>query len=113
MTRGIAAVLRVTHRCLSLGGRPAATRSLRRAMRGFVIGRSQISRLLADSWLAGLPDISIKCPIRVASSTGRCNTIWYKAVFKGGVYEPRETVWTFCREEARHVVALEGGTVAS
>ncbi len=34
-------------------------------MRGFVIGRSQISRLLADSWLAGLPDISIKCPTRV------------------------------------------------
>ncbi len=34
-------------------------------MRGFVIGRSQISRLLADSWLAGLPDISIKCPISV------------------------------------------------
>ena len=28
-----------------------------------------------------------------ADSNGRCNTIWYKAVFKGGVYDPRETVW--------------------
>jgi len=26
-------------------------------------------------------------------SDGRCNTIWYKAVFKGGVYEAREKVW--------------------
>jgi hypothetical protein len=28
--------------------------------------------------------------INVAGSTGQCNTIWYKAVFKGGVYEARE-----------------------
>ena len=26
------------------------------------------------------------CPITRAGSNGRCNTIWYKAVFKGGVY---------------------------
>ena len=30
-----------------------------------------------------------------AGSNGRCNTIWYKAAFKGGVYEARETVWAF------------------
>ena len=35
------------------------------------------------------------CPIMRAGSNGRCNTIWYKAVFKGGVYEARETVWAF------------------
>ncbi len=39
--------VRVTHRCLSLRGRPAATRSLRRAMRGqlaFVgINRGEVS----------------------------------------------------------------------
>jgi len=26
-----------------------------------------------------------KCPITAVGSNGRCNTIWYKAVFKGGV----------------------------
>src|SRR5260370_38087084 len=52
-------------------------------------------------------------PIGGAGSTGRCNTIWYKADFKGGVYDPRETVWTFCRAEERHVVPLEGGTVVA
>src|SRR5260370_31851630 len=51
--------------------------------------------------------------INAAGSTGRCNTIWYKADFKGGVYDPRETVWTFCRAEERHVVPLEGGTVVA
>jgi hypothetical protein len=50
------AVVRVTHRCLSLRGRPVATRSSRRAMRGFVIRRCQISRLLANSWLVRLSD---------------------------------------------------------
>jgi hypothetical protein len=42
--------------------------------------------------------------VNAAGSTGRCNTIWYKADFKGGVYDPRETVWTFCGAEERHVV---------
>ena len=28
--------------------------------------------------------------INAAGSDGRCNTIWYKAVFKGGVYEAGE-----------------------
>jgi hypothetical protein len=32
------------------------------------------------------------CPVCAAGSTGRCNTIWYKAAFKGRVYDPRETV---------------------
>jgi len=32
--------------------------------------------------------VSSQCPISRASSTGRCNTIWYKAAFKGGVYDP-------------------------
>src|SRR6266478_528472 len=54
-----------------------------------------------------------QCLINAAGSTGRCNTIWYKADFKGGVYDPRETVWTFCRAEERHVVPLEGGTVVA
>ena len=48
-----------------------------------------------------------KCLISPAGSNGRCNTIWYKAVFKGGVYETRETVWTFCGAETRGVASLE------
>src|SRR5208283_96334 len=43
-----------------------------------------------------------------AGSNGRCNTIWYKAVFKGGVYEARETVWAFSGAEERRVASLEG-----
>jgi hypothetical protein len=42
-----------------------------------------------------------------ASSNGRCNTIWYKAVFKGGVYETRKTVWAFGGAETRRVASLE------
>jgi len=38
---------------------------------------------------------SFTCPVTRAGSDGRCNTIWYKAVFKGGVYEGGETVWAF------------------
>src|SRR5580704_13817697 len=45
-----------------------------------------------------------------AGSDGRCNTIWYKAVFKGGVYETRETVWAFSGAEERRVASLEGRT---
>jgi len=47
-------------------------------------------------------------PINAAGSNGRCNTIWYKAVFKGGVYETRETVWVFGGAEIRRVASLEG-----
>jgi len=50
-----------------------------------------------------------ECLILRAGSTGRCNTIWYKAVFKGGVYEARETVWAFGGAEEREVAPLEGG----
>jgi hypothetical protein len=39
-------------------------------------------------------------PVSPAGSDGRCNTIWYNAVFKGGVYEARETVWAFGGAEA-------------
>ena len=46
--------------------------------------------------------------ISCAGSDGRCNTIWYKAVFKGGVYETRETVWAFAGAEERDVASLEG-----
>ena len=53
------------------------------------------------------------CPISSVGSNGRCNTIWYKAVFKGGVYDPRETVWAFGGAEERRVVPLEGGTVVA
>jgi hypothetical protein len=49
---------------------------------------------LRDSRI-GLPMVSVtrqsKCPVSRAGSSGRCNTIWYKAAFKGGVYDPRET----------------------
>jgi len=41
-------------------------------------------------------------------SNGRCNTIWYKAVFKG-VYETRETVWAFSGAEEGRVASLEVG----
>jgi hypothetical protein len=52
-------------------------------------------------------------PISAVSSTGRCNTIWYKAAFKGGVYDPRDTVWAFGGAEERHVASLEGRTVVA
>jgi hypothetical protein len=52
-------------------------------------------------------------PISAAGSDGRCNTIWYKAVFKGGVYDPRETVWAFDGAEERHVASFESGTVVA
>jgi hypothetical protein len=48
------------------------------------------------------------CLINAAGSDGRCNTIWYKAVFKGGVYEGGETVWAFGGAEERRVASLEG-----
>jgi len=51
--------------------------------------------------------------INAASSNGRCNTVWYKAVFKGGVYEARETVWVFGGAETRGVASLEGRTDAA
>jgi hypothetical protein len=47
--------------------------------------------------------------ISAAGSDGRCNTIWYKAVFKGGVYEARETVWAFGGAEERRLASLEVG----
>src|ERR1039457_6053687 len=47
-------------------------------------------------------------PFIDASSDGRRNTIWYKSVFKGGVYEGGETVWAFCGAEERRVASLEG-----
>jgi hypothetical protein len=52
-------------------------------------------------------------PVWRAGSTGQCNTIWYKAVFKGGVYEARETVWAFGGAEERLVASLEGGTIVA
>ena len=52
-------------------------------------------------------------PVTAAGSIGRCNTIWYNAVFKGGVYDPREAVWAFGGAEERYVVPLEGGTVVA
>src|SRR5579859_4736777 len=48
-------------------------------------------------------------PVRTTGSNGRSNTIWYKAVFKGGVYETRETVWAFSGAEERRVASLEVG----
>src|SRR5580692_6290851 len=53
-------------------------------------------------------NFSAQCPVNAAGSNGRCNTIWYKAVFKGGVYETRETVWVFGGAETRRVASLEG-----
>jgi hypothetical protein len=35
---------------------------------------------------------AVSCPVSAAGSTGRCNTIWYKAAFKRRVYNTRETV---------------------
>jgi hypothetical protein len=49
------------------------------------------------------------CPVTRVGSGGRCNTIWYKAVFKGGVYETRKTVWAFGGAETRRVASLESG----
>src|SRR6202162_2661297 len=45
--------------------------------------------------------------LRRAGSDGQCNTIWYKSVFKGGVYETRETIWAFGGAETRRVASLE------
>jgi hypothetical protein len=47
----------------------------------------------------------VLCP---AGSNGRGTTIWYIAVFKGGVYEARETVWVFDGGENHRVASLEG-----
>src|ERR1700676_2693818 len=52
-------------------------------------------------------------PIGRAGSNGRCNTIWYKSVFKGGVYETKETVWAFGGAETRRVASLEGRAAAA
>ena len=57
----------------------------------------------ADHRPAGQVAVRLKSPVAGifrslltdAGSNGRCNTIWYKAVFKGGVYETRETIWAF------------------
>jgi hypothetical protein len=49
-------------------------------------------------------------PVTAAGSNGRRNTIWYKSVFKGGVYEARETVWAFHGAEDRCVASWEGGS---
>jgi hypothetical protein len=51
---------------------------------------------------------TFRAPIIGAGSGGRCNTIWYKSVFKGGVYETKETVWAFGGAEERRVASLEG-----
>ena len=56
-----------------------------------------------DMWV-----LVAKCPVTRAGSNGRCNTIWYKAAFKGGVYETRDAVWVFGGAETRRVASLEG-----
>jgi hypothetical protein len=55
----------------------------------------------------------VNSPIWRAGSNGQCNTIWYTAVFKGGVYETRETVRAFREAEVRRVATLEGGADAA
>ena len=60
-----------------------------------------------------LVDFSVKVLVNGAGSNGRCNTIWYIAVFKGGVYETRETVWAFRGAEVRRVATLESGADAA
>jgi hypothetical protein len=55
----------------------------------------------------------LQFPITRAVSNGRCNTIWHKAAFKGGVYEARETIWAFGGAEVRCVATLEGGADAA
>src|ERR1700689_938607 len=67
-------------------------------------------RQVPTNALTNIPSVSATCPVIRVGSDGRCNTIWYKAVFKGGVYETRETVWTFSGAEERRVASLEGRT---
>jgi hypothetical protein len=51
-------------------------------------------------------------PVTRASSTGRCNTTWYKSFFlKGGVHEARETMEAVFGPAGRDVEPLEGWTV--
>jgi hypothetical protein len=47
-------------------------------------------RSLTLRWADCINLKSAQCPIRRADSNGRCNTIWYKAFFQGGVYEARK-----------------------
>jgi hypothetical protein len=51
------------------------------------------------AWLVALPDNENwrmgTSPVMAAGSNGRCNAIWYKAVFKVVFNEARETVWAF------------------
>jgi len=44
-------------------------------------------QVLLNSVTAEIDFGARKFPIIRVGSTGRCNTIWYKAAFKGGVYE--------------------------
>src|SRR5258708_30545039 len=70
------------------------------------------SRLSARQVLIDAEIVQVKSyftsPVSRAGSDGRCNTIWYKADFKGGVYEARETVRAFGGAEERRVASLEG-----
>jgi hypothetical protein len=69
---------------------------------------------LAIQFIVKFPVIEIHTsPVSAVGSIGRCNTIWYKGVFNGGVYDPIETVWAFGGAEERHVASLEGGTVVA
>ena len=43
----------------------------------------------------------------------RRNTFNVKLLFKGGVYDPRETVGAFCDAADRAMEPLEGGAVAA
>jgi hypothetical protein len=81
---------------------------------GRITGNSQVilhSRaMLAEMFLQTALGAMIQFHLRRAGSNGRRNTIWYKSVFKGGVYEARETVWAFHGAEDRFVASLEGGS---
>src|SRR5277367_4973800 len=73
-------------------------------------GSYQLARWVSIEKRACVYRFNSTCLISRPDSNGRCNTIWYKLFFKGGVYEARETVRAFRGAEARWVASLEGGS---
>jgi hypothetical protein len=84
----------------------------------FIGRRFALGQQASTTWLEGRLIVQVKsligtCPVSAAGSSGRCNTICYKAAFKGGVYDRRETVWAFGGAKERRVASLEGGRLVA
>jgi len=50
-----------------------------------------------------------QCLVTLPVQTVDATTIWYKADFKGGVYEAREAVWAFAAQKLEVWFSLDDG----